>query len=79
MNCVDSHPNALKFVSSSYDKMIKVWDLEKEDYISGFKAHDGFVISLMVFRLMNRELLLSSGGDGKLKVWETGGESCDML
>ena len=43
--------NKLKRVfSGSEDKTIKVWDLQKEEYIRGFKAHDGFVTALLLFR-----------------------------
>lgn len=50
--------------------MIKVWHLEREEYLNGFKAHVGFVTSLTPLDL-NKEMLISSGGDGDLKIWET--------
>ena len=46
--------------------MIKVWDLVNEEYLSGFKAHNGFVTKMILKN--NSNLLLSAGGDGKIKV-----------
>ncbi|KAI0781081.1 WD40 repeat-like protein [Trametes elegans] len=69
---VDREPGSGKaelLVTGSWDKTIKVWDIEKKELISSTEAHTDFVKALLV--IPSLRLLVSSGSDKIVRIWDT--------
>ncbi|KYR02320.1 putative protein serine/threonine kinase [Tieghemostelium lacteum] len=63
--CLDTHRNLL--YSCSFDKSIKVWDLNTMKCIKTLNAHSKSVKSLF---LSGSQYLFSGSNDGSIKVWD---------
>ncbi|KAI0637110.1 WD40 repeat-like protein [Trametes polyzona] len=68
---VDREPGSGKgdlLVTGSWDKTIKVWDVETKELISTTPAHSDFVKALLV--IPSLRLLVSSGSDKIVRFWD---------
>ncbi|KAF7796869.1 hypothetical protein EIP86_008054 [Pleurotus ostreatoroseus] len=54
-------------ISGSWDKTVKVWDVETGRVLSSTEAHDDFVKTLLV--IPSLDLLISSGSDKLIRFW----------
>lgn len=83
INCIDTHPmNPNLFVTCSYDKTIKTWDLEKKDYVENIAYHEDniwavkyslngkFVVSGSIIISFFSQFFLKGAENGKLVVHE---------
>ncbi len=67
-----------KFAASgSDDKTVRIWDLESEKEIKCLKGHTRWVQALAFNNKSN--LLASSGGDGKIIMWDVAGKSYEPV
>jgi disulfide oxidoreductase YuzD len=74
VNSVNFSPDGKTLVSGSWDKTIKLWDVETGQEIRTLKGHDNYVRSVNFSP--DGKTLVSGSGDGTIKLWnvETGEE-----
>ncbi|KAI0670521.1 WD40-repeat-containing domain protein [Trametes maxima] len=68
---VDRQPGSGRadlLITGSWDKTIKVWDVETKELISSTPAHSDFVKALLV--IPSLRLLVSSGSDKIVRFWD---------
>lgn len=64
---ISAQQNANYIVSCSWDKLIKVWDLQTCSLVGNFSGHTGYVNSLCVSP--DGSLCASGGKDGLVMLW----------
>lgn len=70
VDCVKS-----KIVSGSWDRCIKVWDLEQEKCIKSYKGHRDMVWSA-VYSKTEQDVFVSASQDGRVILWDTRAPNC---
>lgn len=70
INCLVNIPKTETIISGNEDGTIKVWDVSHEKLIKTLNTHLEWIDSLAIGS-HNHNLLASSGGDGKVKIWNT--------
>jgi len=68
VRCLAISPDGKLLVSGSYDKTIKIWELEAGQEIRTLKKHSGDIEALAISP--NGEILASASDDGTIKIWE---------
>lgn len=68
-------------LSSSVDKMVKVWNPFTQSCLQTFQAHGSYVAGLLPIAIVTQVRLWSFGGDKKIRRWhmERAPDSCDEL
>ena len=62
-----------RVISGSYDKTIKLWDVDEGTCLKTFKGHKGVVTCLVS---ISENSFASSSGDGTIKVWDVSTGKC---
>lgn len=59
-------PDGKSLAAGLQNGKIYLWDLENENLVSDWKAHDGTILSMIFTRNGN---LMTGGNDGQAKIW----------
>lgn len=68
VSAVALHPDRLRAVSASYDKTLKVWDLESGACLHTLKGHSDWVLAVAVHP--NGRRAISGSRFGSFKIWD---------
>ena len=66
-------PDGQTFATGSWDRTIKIWDLNTTEEISTLEGHTDFVTSIIFSR--DGQTLISGSWDGTIKIWGVGLEN----
>ena len=69
MSSVNFNSNGTILASGSYDRTIKLWDIETKTEIINFLGHNGPVICVA---FNSTGTILASGSYGTIKLWNIG-------
>jgi WD40 repeat protein len=71
------HPNDRKFISSSYDKTIKEWDIRSGECLKTFTADETFDVANSAIYSNDLTKVFTAHNDSKIRIWDA--ETGDFL
>jgi WD40 repeat protein len=74
ISCIVVNSNGDKLISGSWDKTIKIWDINLGECINKLTGHDNFISALLMDEIS--EKLVSGSWDKTIKVWDTKTGKC---
>lgn len=75
LRCVATTPDGKKAFSASWDKTIRMWDIEKGTAIGKFEGHTAGVYKVLVTK--DGRKMVTSSEDRTVRIWDT--ESVSLL